>query len=115
MDRADTRRWSRARVGHDRQRNAVCYVDFVKHHKDRDIAGSFETTDMLSSQTWRRLYAEALMEAEPAKRAPLIANAERAIFSCYLELCVTPEAIEHNIDLQNAIYYLVQLKEAYSR
>ncbi|MGB2665948.1 MAG: hypothetical protein WAK48_18235 [Candidatus Acidiferrum sp.] len=99
----------------NRNRNAVSYVDFVKHHKGLAAPGPFGTNGVLTSQKWHQPYAEALMEVEPAKRAPLIAEAERAIFGRYLELCVTPAAIEHSIDLQNAVYYLMQLKDANSR
>jgi hypothetical protein len=95
--------------------NAVSYVDFVKHHKDRGVAVRFQAKVTLSSQAWHRPYAAALMEPEPAKRAPLIDEAERAIFGRYLELCVAPASIEHSIDLQNAVCYLLQLKEANSR
>ncbi|MGB9469404.1 MAG: hypothetical protein WBQ59_08635 [Candidatus Acidiferrum sp.] len=97
------------------RRDVVSYVDFVKHHKGLAVPGSFGTKGILTSQIWHRPYAEALMEAEPAKQAPLIAKAERAIFGRYLELCVTPAAVEHSIDLQNAVYYLSQLKKANSR
>lgn len=97
------------------RRNAVSYIDFVRHHRDHSVAVPFEGKVALSSQKWHRPYAAALMETEPAKRASLIDEAERAIFCRYLELCVTPAAIEHSIDLQNAVYYLSQLKQANSR
>ncbi len=96
-------------------RKAVSYVDFVKHHKGLAVHGPFGTKGILTSQKWHQPYAQAVMEAEPAKRAPLIAKAKCAIFGRYLELCVTPAAIEHSIDLQNAVYYLLQLKETNSR
>ncbi|MGB2636561.1 MAG: hypothetical protein WAM58_21705 [Candidatus Acidiferrum sp.] len=95
--------------------NAVSYVDFVKHHMGLSAPGPFRTTGILTSQKWHQPYAEVLMEAEPAKRAPLIAKAERAIFGRYLELCVTPAAVEHSIDLQNAVHYLSQMKKTNSR
>jgi hypothetical protein len=95
--------------------SSVSYVDFVKHHRGLAVPGPFTTKGKLISQRWHPPYAEALMEAEPAKRASLIAMADRAIFGRYLELCVTPAAIEHSIDLQNAVYYLSQLKKANSR
>jgi hypothetical protein len=94
--------------------NHVSYVDLVRDHKHRDsIQGTKpETTGLLDSEEWHRPYAEALMETDPAKLVPLIAIAERAIFGRYLELCITRAAIEHSIDLQNAVYYLSQLKKA---
>jgi hypothetical protein len=71
-----------------------------------------EAKGMLDSEGWHRPYAEALMETELAKLPPLIAEAERAIFDRYLELRITPAAAEHSIDLENAVYYLSQLKKA---
>jgi hypothetical protein len=81
---------------------------------DRDFLGFGHGAcdkGLLDSDQWHRRYAEALMETEPAKQVSLIAKAERAIFDRYLELCITPAAIEHSIDLQNAVYYLSQLKK----
>jgi hypothetical protein len=62
------------------------------------------------SENWHRPYADALMETNPARLAPLIKEAEHAIFDRYLELCVSPGPIEHSLDLQNAVHVLIQLK-----
>jgi hypothetical protein len=63
------------------------------------------------SEKWHRPYAEALIEAEPARRSHLIVEAEHAIFSRYLELCDCPGPFECSRDLQNAIDILIQLKK----
>lgn len=115
VDFVDSAPARRGGIAAELEPSTISYVDFVKHHKGLAAHGPFGTKGILTSQKWHQPYAEALMEGEPAKRAPLIAKAERAIFVRYLELCVTPAAIEHSIDLQNAVYYLLQLKEANSR
>jgi hypothetical protein len=95
-------------------RNSVSHVDFVRNHKNQALIAErkFEIKGILDSEEWHRPYSEALMETEPAKLVPLITKAERAIFRRYLVLCLTPAAIEHSIDLQNAVYYLSQLRKA---
>ncbi len=85
--------------------------ELLQNHKRLVADREFEINRRLDSEKWHRPYAEALRETEPAKRALLIAEAERAIFDRYLELCVAPGAIEHSIDLENAVYYLSQLKK----
>jgi hypothetical protein len=95
--------------------NAVSYADFVRNQKGFVAHTKCDINGRLDSEKWHRLYAEALMETEPAKLPPLIAEAERAIFDRYLELRITPAAAEHSIDLENATYYLSQLKKANRR
>jgi hypothetical protein len=57
----------------------------------------------LASESWHKPYAEALMELEPQRLSSLIVEAERAIFSRYLELCMNLGPIEVGRDLQNAV------------
>ena len=64
------------------------------------------------SEKWHRPYAQALMETDPGKRAPLIAGAEHAIFDRYLELSISPGPIEQSRDLQTATNVLIDLKNA---
>jgi hypothetical protein len=92
--------------------NVVSYVDFVRNQKGLVAHSKSEINSRLDSEKWHRPYAEVLMETEPAKLTPLIAEAERAIFDRYLELRITTAAAEHSIDLENAVYYLSQLKKA---
>jgi hypothetical protein len=88
--------------------NVVSHVDFVRKHME-----GFK--GILDSETWHRPYAEVLMETEPARQIALIAEAERAIFDRYLELHITPAAADQGIDLQNAVYYLSQLKKSHQQ
>lgn len=92
--------------------NVVSYVDYVRNHTRLVAHKGCEINRRLNSERWHRPYAEVLMETEPAKLTLLIAEAERAIFDRYLELRITPAAAEHSIDLENAVYYLSQLKKA---
>jgi hypothetical protein len=92
--------------------NVVSYVDFVRNQKGLVAHRKCEINSRLDSERWHRPYAEVLMETEPAKLPPLIAEAEREIFDRYLRLRITPAAAEHSIDLENAVYYLSQLKKA---
>ncbi len=92
--------------------NVVSYVDFVRNQRGLVAHSKSENNSRLDSEKWHRPYAEVLMETEPAKQTALIAEAERAIFDRYLELRITPAAAEHSIDLENAVYYLSQLKKA---
>jgi hypothetical protein len=92
--------------------NVVSYADVIRNQKGLVPHSKCEINSRLDSERWHRPYAEVLMETEPAKLPPLIAEAEHAIFDRYLELRVTPGAAEHSIDLENAVYYLSQLKKA---
>jgi hypothetical protein len=65
---------------------------------------------VLVSEPWHAPYAEALMEADPAKSKRLIAAAERAIFTRYLELCVSPGSQDQYHDLRQAVNALSELK-----
>jgi hypothetical protein len=62
------------------------------------------------TEQWHRPYAHALMEKDPTRLAPLVAEAEHAIFGRYLELSVSPASPEYFRDLQNAIDVLIKLK-----
>ena len=62
------------------------------------------------TESWHGPYAHALMETDPVRLARLIAEAENAIFSRYLELCLSPGLIEYSLDLQNATGVLREMK-----
>ena len=62
------------------------------------------------TESWHGPYAHALMETDPVRLAPLIAEAENAIFSRYLELCLSPGLIEYSWDLQYATGVLREMK-----
>jgi hypothetical protein len=66
---------------------------------------------VLVSEKRHRPYAEALMEADPAKSKRLIAVAKRAIFTHYLELCVSPGSKDQYLDLRQAVNALSEPKE----
>ena len=66
--------------------------------------------NFLVAEKWHGPYAHALMETDPTRLAPLIAEAEHAIFNRYLELCQSPGPIEYSQDLQNATGVLRKLK-----
>lgn len=70
-----------------------------------------ELKAVLVSEKWHRPYAEVLIEADPAKSKRLIAIAERAIFTRYLELCVSPGSKDQYLDLRQAVDALSELKE----
>jgi hypothetical protein len=52
------------------------------------------------------------MESDPVKLAAIIVEAERAMATRYLELCVSQIPNGEIVDLQNASYALAQIKRA---
>jgi hypothetical protein len=64
------------------------------------------------TEGWHRPYAEALIEDDPTKLPTLIAEAERAILTRYLELSVSPVARDEGFDLLSAADALSELKKA---
>jgi hypothetical protein len=70
----------------------------------------FLLEDYLEPRKWHKLYAEALLEIDPDKTAALIARAESAILSRYLELRIFPTPIEEGRDLDSAIRVLSRLR-----
>jgi hypothetical protein len=85
----------------------------LRLHEDRKIPlFAPRPKDSLISENWHKPYADALMEVEPQGLSRLIVEAERAIFSRYLELCMNPRPIEISRDLQNAVYVLIDLKKS---
>jgi len=67
--------------------------------------------DFFVTQSWHRPYAEALLESDPEKLPALIADAERAILSRYIELSAFPEPTDEVLDLQHAVFALSQLSK----
>ena len=70
----------------------------------------FLLKDYLESRKWHKPYAETLLEIDPSKMATLIAQAESAILSRYLELRIFPTPIEEGRDLDSAIRVLSRLR-----
>ncbi|MGA2096584.1 MAG: hypothetical protein ABSH39_09825 [Candidatus Acidiferrum sp.] len=70
-----------------------------------------ELKGVLVSEKWHRPYAEALIETDPAESIRLIALAERAIITRYLELCICPGSEDEYQDLWQAVDALSELKE----
>ena len=70
-----------------------------------------ELNGVLFSEKWHKPYAEALLEVDPAKSKRLIAVAERAIFTRYLELAVSPGSEDQYHDLWQAVSVLSELRE----
>jgi hypothetical protein len=70
-----------------------------------------ELNGVLVSEKWHRPYAEALIEADPAKSRRLITVAQRAIFTRYLELLFSPGSQAQYHDLRQAVNALSELKE----
>jgi hypothetical protein len=68
--------------------------------------------NLFVTEKWHGPYAHALMESDPTRLAPLIVEAEHAIFNRYLELCQSPGPIEYSRDLQNATGVLRNLKNS---
>jgi hypothetical protein len=85
-------------------------LEFASHANGHHSARELIPTNFFVSENWHRPYAFALMETDPVRLAPLIAEAEHAIFDRYLELCFSPGPIEYSRDLQNAVNILIQLK-----
>ncbi len=77
---------------------------------------NFEIKDYFTPQPWHLPYAEALLSSNPAELPSLIADAERAIFSRYLEIC-SPDCRVHPVecsDLLAAIDALINLRSSLS-
>ena len=70
----------------------------------------FLLKDYLEPRKWHKPYAEAVLEIDPSKMAALIAQAEGAILSRYLELRIFPTPIEEGRDLDSAIRVLSRLR-----
>ena len=70
-----------------------------------------EPKDFFTSEKWHRPYAEALLETDPIKLRARIAEAERAIFVRYLELCISPGSQVQSLDLERAVSALLELKK----
>ena len=85
-------------------------LEFASHADGHRSLRELVPKNFLVSENWHRPYADALMETNLVRLAPLIKEAEHAIFDRYLELCVSPGPIEHRRDLQNAVDVLIQLK-----
>jgi hypothetical protein len=74
-------------------------LEFANHADGHRSVRELVPMNFFVSENWHRPYADALMETDPVRLAPLIAEAEHAIFDRYLELCVSPGPIEYSRDL----------------
>ena len=66
---------------------------------------------MFVVQRWHRPYGKALLEEASARRGALISEAQDAIFTRYLELCVSVAPTDEDLDLLRAIDALSQLRD----
>jgi len=66
---------------------------------------------MFATQPWHTLYADALIETDPARLARMIAEAEGAIRARSAELSARPEVTDESVDLQRAVAALLYLKQ----
>jgi hypothetical protein len=66
---------------------------------------------MFVVQRWHRPYGKALLEEASARRGALIAEAQDAIFTRYLELCVSGDRRDEGLDLLHALDALSQLRK----
>ncbi len=85
-------------------------LEFASHTDGHRSVRELIPRNFFVSENWHRPYADALMKANPVRLAPLIAEAEHAIFDRYLNLCVSPGPIEYSRDLKNAVDVLIQMK-----
>ena len=67
---------------------------------------------MFVVQRWHRPYGRALLEEASARRGALIAEARDAIFTRYLELCVSGDQRDEGFDLMHALDALSQLRKS---
>lgn len=65
---------------------------------------------ILASEKWHKPYALALLESDPASLEMAIGETEKAIFTRYLELCVSPGTDVLYRDLYRALGVLSELK-----
>lgn len=70
-----------------------------------------EMNAMFVAQRWHRPYGKALLELSAAKRVALIAEAQDAIFTRYLDLCVSLVPNDEGLDLLHAVDALSQLRK----
>lgn len=102
---------SREDATHAKEETAELHSIMSENDAPRlEFARELVPKNFFVSENWHRPYADALMETNPVRLAPLIKEAEHAIFDRYLELCVSPGPIEHSRDLQNAVDVPIQLK-----
>jgi hypothetical protein len=87
-------------------------LEFTARSDSRHSSPALLPKNFLVTEKWHGPYAHALMETDLTRRAPLIVEAEHAIFNRYLELCQSPGPIEHSRDLQNATGVLRNLKNS---
>jgi len=90
--------------------DSLSRMEFTARRNRQRPSAELLPKDFFVTEKWHRPYAYALMEKDPAKLTPLVAEAEHAIFNRYLELSVSPAPPEYFRDLQNAIDILIKMK-----
>ncbi|MGB2628554.1 MAG: hypothetical protein WAK20_17345 [Candidatus Acidiferrum sp.] len=68
--------------------DSLSRMEFRARRNEQHPSVELLSKNFLATEKWHRPYANALMEKDPAKLAPLVAQAEHAIFDRYLELSV---------------------------
>ncbi len=90
--------------------DSLSRMEFTARRNRQHFSAELLPKNFFVTEKWHRPYANALMEKDPAKLTPLVAEAEHAIFNRYLELSVSPAPPEYFRDLQDAIDILIRLK-----
>jgi hypothetical protein len=87
-------------------------LEFTARNDRQHSSPALLPKNFFVTEKWHGPYAHALMESDPSRLAPLIVEAEHAIFNRYLELCQSSGPIEYGRDLQNATDVLRNLKNS---
>lgn len=87
----------------------------ARQDNPRNWGASFERSHLFFTQQWHKPYAEALLEDDPAKLPALIAAADQAILTRYLELNASAIPTDERLDLRHAVDALSQLKTGAAR
>jgi len=82
----------------------------AEEQQPRNWGATFELNHPFFMQQWHKPYAEALLEEDVTKLPNLIAAAERAILTRYLQLNSSKIPTDERLDLRHAVDALVQLK-----
>lgn len=82
----------------------------AEEQQPQSWGATFELNHLFFMQQWHRPYAEALLEDDSTKLPELIAAAERAILTRYLQLNASKIPTDERLDLRHAVDALAQLK-----
>jgi hypothetical protein len=84
----------------------------ANHAEQQSSSDAQEVKEMFVIQSWHRPYAEALLEADPARLSGMIAVAELTMLARWLELSISPVTTDEGLDLRHAADALSQLKRS---